>query len=133
MHSLNMTIIIILVACFLPYIFSTIARLSSGYSAKKHGHPREYMNQATGLAARANAAQQNSFEGLPLFLAAMLLADYLVVRDSFVILLGAAYIVLRIVYGICYLANWGSLRSVVWLLATACPVLLLILCMKPIY
>lgn len=134
MHSLNIIIMIILVACLLPYIFTFIAKVGSGYKANIHGNPRDFLNnQATGLAARANAAQQNSFEGLPLFIAAMLMADYLVVRDEFVILLGGAYIVLRVIYGICYLANLSSLRSIIWSLATLCPIVLLLLCIKPMY
>ena len=130
MHSLNIIIMIILAACLLPYLFTVIARISSGYHPKVHGNPREFLARAQGLAARANAAQQNSFEGLPLFIAAVLMADYLIVPDFFVIVLGAAYLVLRLVYGLCYLANLQTLRSIVWILATLCPVTLLIICMR---
>lgn len=130
MHSLNMVIIIILVACFLPYIFSMIARISSGYNTKLHANPREHVNQATGLAARANAIQQNSFEGLPLFIAAILMADYLVVPDVFTIRLGIAYLVLRLIYAMCYLADLKNMRSIFWLLSTLCPVILLLICIR---
>ncbi len=130
MHSLKIIIMIILAACFLPYVFSTIARISSGYQAKQHGNLRDYLAQSTGLAARANAVQQNSFEGLPLFLTAVLVADYLVVPATYIIILGIAYLVLRVIYGICYLANWSNMRSIIWLLATLCPVALLVLCIK---
>lgn len=133
MHSMNIIILIIIAACLLPYVFTFIAKFSAGYKEKIHGTPREFLQQTTGLAARANAVQQNSFEGLPLFIAAMLLSDYLVVRDEFVILLGAAYLFFRVIYGICYLYNLVPLRSIIWGLATLCPILLLILCMKPIY
>ncbi|MCH4247671.1 MAPEG family protein [Acinetobacter populi] len=130
MHSLNIIIMIILAACLLPYIFTVIARMSAGYNPKLHDNPRTFLENATGLAARANAVQKNSFEGLPLFIAAMLMADYLVVPDYLVILLGIAYLFFRVIYGLCYLANLSRLRSVFWLLATLCPILLLILCIK---
>lgn len=127
MHSLNIVIMIILAACFLPYIFTIIARMNAGYNPKIHDNPRKLLENSTGLAARANAVQQNSFEGLPLFLTAMLMADYLVVADIIIILFGLVYILLRVLYGLCYLANFPRLRSIFWLLATLCPVALLML------
>lgn len=130
MRSIDITIFTILIACFLPYVFSFIARRASGYRADLHGSPRQYLAHAQGLAARANAVQQNSFEGLPLFIASILMADYLVVPDFTVVVLGMAYVIFRIAYGICYLADWSALRSVCWLLSTACPVLLLLIAMQ---
>ena len=130
MHSLNTIIIIIMVACLLPYVFSIIARISSGYDSKLHDNPREHVNKAQGLAARANAVQKNSFEGLSLFLTAILLSDYLVIPDHLVIQIGIAYLVLRIIYGMCYLMNLKALRSIIWLLSTLCPVILLFICMR---
>ena len=58
--------------------------------------PREFLAQATGVAARAHAAQLNSFESLPLFVAAVLMAEYMVVPDHVVIKLSLAYLLLRI-------------------------------------
>ncbi|KAA8732147.1 MAPEG family protein [Acinetobacter qingfengensis] len=130
MHSLNIIILIILAACLLPYIFAFIARLRSGYKRHLHGSPREYLATQTGLVARANAVQQNSFEGLPLFIAAMLMADYLVVPDYFSIMLGSVYILLRILYGISYLCNAHLIRSILWVLATLCPIILLWMCIR---
>ena len=128
MHSVNIIITIILVACFLPYVFAIVARKASGYDSKLHTNPRLHVNQASGLAARANAVQQNSFEGLPLFIAAILMADYLVIPDKLIISLGLGYLVLRIAYAICYLAKLGTLRSIFWLFSTLCPVSLLLIC-----
>ena len=133
MHSISGIIYLILAACLLPYVFTFIAKRAAGFKSSDNQNPREVLARSTGLASRAHAVQQNSFENLPLFIAAMLLADYLVVKDIFVILLGGAYILLRIFYGICYLLDWRSLRSVIWGLSMCCPILLLILCMKPIY
>lgn len=88
------------------------------------------MASTTGLAARANAAQQNSFESLPLFLAAVLMAEYMVVQQSIIMTFGLAYLVLRVLYGLCYLANWAMLRSIIWLLSMLCPIFLLILVIR---
>ncbi len=130
MQGINGIIYLILAACLLPYVFAMIAKMVGGFKAKDNQNPREFLAKTTGLAARANAAQQNSFEGLPLFIAAILMAEYMVVPQSIVMNLGIAYLVLRILYGICYLANWAMLRSIIWLLALLCPIFLLVITLK---
>lgn len=132
MRSIQIVILIILAACLLPYVFAFIARIKSGYQTKMSGTLtiREHLALQTGLAARANAAQQNSFEGLPLFLVAMLMAQYLVIPDRYAIFLGLLYLFFRIIYGVCYLFNFPRLRSLFWILATLCPIDLLIICFR---
>ena len=127
MNSLSALIYIILAACLLPYVFSMIARLAGGFKQSDHQHPRQFLNQTQGLAARAHAVQQNSFESLPLFIAAMLMSEYLVMPKPYAVLLGLMYLLLRLVYGIVYLVNWANLRSIVWFFSMLCPVLLLLL------
>ncbi|MEB3753293.1 MAPEG family protein [Acinetobacter sp. MD2(2019)] len=127
MQSISGIIYLILSACLLPYAFTLIAKMTAGFKPKDNQQPREFLAKATGVAARANAAQQNSFESLPLFIAAILMAEYMVLDQHVVSLFGWAYIVLRIIYGMCYLANWATLRSIVWFLSMACPILLLVL------
>lgn len=130
MHDMSWIILIITLACLLPYVFSMIAKLSAGFRGQDNENPRQFLSQTTGLAARANAAQQNSFESLPLFIAAMLLAEYLVVPSYTIIILGTAYLVFRVLYGVCYLANLATLRSLIWVLSMACPLLLLFISFK---
>ena len=130
MQNISGIIYLILIACLLPYVFAMIAKKTAGFKAKDNQHPRDFLAKTTGLAARANAAQQNSFESLPLFIAAILMAEYMVISQTVIMTFGMAYIILRILYGICYLANWATLRSIVWLLSLLCPILLLILVIK---
>lgn len=130
MQSISGIIYLILIACLLPYIFAVIAKMVGGFRAQDNQNPREFLSKTTGLAARANAVQQNSFEGLPLFIAAILIAEYMVLPQQITMIFGIAYIVLRVVYGLCYLANWATLRSIVWFMAISCPVLLLLLVIK---
>lgn len=130
MQDISGIIYLILIACLLPYVFAMIAKKTAGFKAKDNQHPRDFLAKTTGLAARANAAQQNSFESLPLFIAAILMAEYMVISQTVIMTFGMAYIVLRILYGICYLANWATLRSIVWLLSLLCPILLLVLVIK---
>ncbi len=130
MHSINGVIYLILVACLLPYVFTIIAKKAAGFRARDNQNPREFLAKSTGLASRAHAVQQNSFESLPLFIAAVLMAEYLVLAQSLVMTFGIAYLVFRVLYGICYLANWATLRSIVWLLSILCPVTLLLLIIR---
>lgn len=130
MHSISGIIYLILAACLLPYIFTIIAKKTAGFRAKDNQNPREFLAKSTGLASRAHAVQQNSFESLPLFIAAVLMAEYLVIPQSLVMTFGIAYLFFRVVYGICYLANWATLRSIVWLLSMLCPITLLVLIIR---
>lgn len=130
MQGISGIIYLILAACLLPYVFAVIAKMAGGFKPKDNQNPREFLAKTTGLAARANAAQQNSFESLPLFIAAILMAEYMVVPQVIVMNLGIAYLVLRVLYGICYLANWATLRSIIWLLSLLCPILLLLVTLK---
>ena len=130
MQSINGIIYLLLGACLLPYVFTIIAKFAGDFKVSDNKNPREFLAKTTGLAARANAVQQNSFERLPLFIAAILMAEYMVVPQSIIMLLGIAYLALRLIYGICYLANIATLRSIIWFLSMACPIYLLILIIK---
>ena len=130
MQGISGIILMIIIACLLPYVFTLIAKAKGGFQAKDNQNPREFLAKTTGLAARANAVQQNSFESLPLFIAAILMAEYMVVSQHLIMMLGIAYIVLRIIYGICYLANISALRTIIWALSLACPIILLLLVIR---
>lgn len=130
MQNISGIIYLILIACLLPYVFTVIAKWAAGFNAQHNQNPREFLAQSTGLAARANAVQQNSFESLPLFIAAVLMAEYMVISHFYIMTLGIAYLVLRVIYGLCYLANWAALRSIIWLLSMLCPIILLLLVIR---
>ncbi|MEB3766915.1 MAPEG family protein [Acinetobacter sp. MD2] len=130
MQSISGIIYLILTACLLPYAFTLIAKITGKFKLQDNQNPRDFLAKTTGLAARANAAQQNSFESLPLFIAAILMAEYMVLDQQVVMTFGWAYIVLRILYGLCYMANFATLRSIIWFLAMGCPIALLLLVVR---
>lgn len=130
MQSISGIIYLILAACLLPYVFTMIAKKAGGFKAKDNQNPRDFLEQSTGVAKRAHAVQQNSFESLPLFIAAILMAEYLVMPQSLIMTFGIGYLIFRVLYGICYLANWATLRSIMWLLSMLCPIALLLLIIK---
>lgn len=126
MSQVSVAIYCMIIASLLPFSFTLIAKVTAGFKPKDNQNPRQMLAQTEGLAARANAAQLNSFETLPMFLAAVLMAQYMIVPQAIINQLAMAYVVLRVMYGFAYLANLASFRSVIWLLGLACPILLLI-------
>ena len=130
MQSISGIVYLIIIACLLPCVFTVVAKMAGGFKREDNQNPREFLAKTTGLAARANAVQQNSFESLPLFIAAVLMAEYMVIPQVVVMMFGIAYIVLRIIYGICYLANWATLRSIIWMLSLLCPICILLMVIK---
>ncbi|MDF0733921.1 MAPEG family protein [Pseudomonas entomophila] len=106
----------ILIALVLPPLCAWIAKMASGRFRLADNHdPRAFLDTLAGLPRRAHAAQQNGYEAFPAFAAAVLVADIVgnaeqVTQDVLAVL----YITSRLLYIICYLADWAILRSLVW-------------------
>ncbi|CAN5307493.1 MAPEG family protein [soil metagenome] len=119
----------IIVACLLPIVCAGIAK-SSGYGRSRreggfdNAQPREWLAALTGWQARANAAQANSFEALPLFVAGVLVAQQLQAAQTVVDGLALGFIAARLAYIGLYLADKASLRSLVWTAGVACSIAL---------
>ncbi len=111
----------VLIAGLLPFVATVIAKASN---IKKYDNrnPREWLSRQTGMAARANAAQANSFEALPLFAAAVIIATMLHAPQGKVDTLAMAFIIARVGYLFCYLANLATLRSLVWGIGLTCTI-----------
>ncbi|MBU3560618.1 MAPEG family protein [Polynucleobacter hallstattensis] len=103
-----------------PYVATGIAK--KGFEGYDNGMPRQWLAQQTGFRARANAAQANLFESLPLFFAAVIIASISDAPQGRIDLLAIGFVLTRIAYLICYLANWPTTRSIVWLIGLACVV-----------
>ena len=118
------------VASLLPLSLAMLAKLFGGFNLADNVHPRDFLQRTTGLAARANAAQQNSYESLPVFLAAVIVALLFFVPLSVVTQLAWLYVILRVIYGMAYIANWATFRSIIWALSMACPLMLFYLAVR---
>ncbi len=79
-------------------------------------HPRSQQARLTGFGARALAAHQNSFEAFPLFVAGVLMAHVTGSQGSLVDALALTFVVARVLYLLCYWADWHWQRSLVWAL-----------------
>ena len=102
----------------LPYIAAGIAK--KGFEEYDNSMPRQWLAKQTGFRARANAAQANLFESLPFFFAAVVIAHIEHAPQATVDFLALGFVIARIAYLICYIANWPNARSIVWLLGLIC-------------
>jgi uncharacterized MAPEG superfamily protein len=104
----------------LPIVAAGIAK--KGFDGYDNGAPREWLAKQTGFRARANAAQANLFESLPFFFAAVIIASIANAPQSRIDLLAIGFVICRIAFLICYIANWSTTRSIVWLFGIICVV-----------
>ena len=102
----------------LPYVAAGIAK--KGFEQYDNSLPRHWLAKQTGFRARANAAQANLFESLPLFFAAEIIASIANAPQARLDLLAIGFVIARVAYLICYVANWPTIRSIVWLIGLAC-------------
>ncbi len=112
----------VLVAAFLPIVCAAIAKWGTIGKPRSQGgfdnvDPRAWLAKQTDWRARANAAQANSFEALPFFMGAVIIAHQMGAYQFRLDLLAFVYVVLRMVYIMLYVAGMANLRSLVWTLA----------------
>jgi len=104
----------------LPYVAAGIAK--KGFDDYDNRLPRQWLAKQTGFRARANAAQANLFESLPFFFAAVIIASVAQAPQARIDLLAVGFVLARIAYLVCYVANWPTTRSIVWLIGITCVV-----------
>ena len=120
---MNTAICCVLIAGALPYVWIVYAKLVG--RAFNNRAPRLALSKLEGAPARAHWAHLNAFEAFPFFAAAVILAMYRDVDQSTVDSYALVFIAARVLHGIFYVADWASLRSLVWFIGLACPVILL--------
>lgn len=106
----------VFIACGLPYAAAWAAK-AGGFGPADNAAPREWAAKQNGWRARANSAQANSFEGLPFFIGAVIIAHQLGAAQSRLDLFAAVYVALRVLYLVLYIRGVPTLRSAVWALA----------------
>lgn len=105
-----------------PYVFTSIAKFSRpGFTFAQNHNPRDFLAQLEGYRKRAHFAQLNSFEVVPAFCAAVLVAHQVgTAAQSTIDALAVAFVISRVVYGACYVADRAVARSVVWFAGMGC-------------
>ena len=116
---MRLSYLCILLACLLPIVAAGISKWGTFTRPPSQGgydnrDPRAWLARQTGYRARAHAAQANSFEALPLFIAAVLAAQQMQVAQPLIDGLALAFVGLRVVYLYLYVADHASARTLVW-------------------
>ena len=106
----------------LPYVAAGIAK--KGFDSYDNNLPREWLAKQTGFRARANAAQANLFESLPLFFAAVIIASIANAPQVRIDALAIGFVLARIGFLYCYVANYSTARSILWLIGIVCVIAL---------
>lgn len=109
----------VLVMAILPIVCAGIAKYGMFSKSRRDGgydnhNPRIWLGKQTDWRARANAAQANTFEALPFFFAAVIIAHQLQARQTVVDILAFMFVVLRLGYVLMYVADMAKTRSVIW-------------------
>jgi uncharacterized MAPEG superfamily protein len=118
----------VLLAGLMPVICAGIAK--AGSKAYDNHDPRAWLSRQTGYRARANAAQTNCFEAFPFFAVGLLLALLTGVEPVVVNALALVFVVVRVAYVACYLADKALYRSIFWLLGYATVIAFYVLAMQ---
>ena len=116
---MQIAIVCLLIAGLLPYATVIVAKTGPGYD---NHSPRDWLARLDGFRRRAHAAHLNHFEQFPFFATAVIIAHLRLVDDRLLAGLAVAYVALRITYTVSYVADWATVRSLVWVVAFACPI-----------
>jgi len=115
----------ILIAAFLPYVWVTVAKASG--QRYDNRDPRAWQaKQDNPRSHRANGAQLNAFEAFAPFAAGVLMAQFAGVDPQRIGMLAIAFVVLRVLHGVFYVAGIHALRSLAWFGGYACVVWLML-------
>lgn len=109
----------VLVASLLPMVCALVAKRGGFGKPRKAGgydnhDPRAWLARQSGPSARANAAQANTFEALPFFIGAVIIAHQLGAAQPWLDLLAAVFVLLRVGYIVLYVSDRPTARSAVW-------------------
>ena len=112
----------VLVATLLPLGCAWLAKSPGLGKPRKQGgfdnhNPRAWLARQTDWQARANAAQANTFEALPFFIGAVIIAHQLGAGQTGLDILAVLFITLRIIYVAMYVADLPTVRSGIWAVA----------------
>jgi len=101
----------------LPYVFVVLAKTNTDFD---NSSPRDFLDSLEGWRKRSHWVQLNSFEIFPPFASAVIIAHQLNASQTRLDTLALAFLILRVMYGVCYIADKSTLRTIAWLGSLAC-------------
>jgi uncharacterized MAPEG superfamily protein len=103
-----------LFAMVLLYLLTIAPAKAVGHRDFDNANPRDPAFYKTGLRARALGAHVNGMEVFPFFAAAVLLAEFRATPQHWIDVLAVAFVAIRLVYVLAYLANFPTTRTLLW-------------------
>ncbi|WP_101758369.1 MAPEG family protein [Oceanicoccus sp. KOV_DT_Chl] len=89
--------------------------------------PRAQYAQLQGAGARALAAQQNAWEALAVFTAAVCVAHLAGADPEQAAIAAQVFVVARVLHGVFYIADKDALRSIVFIIGLGCSLWLFVM------
>ena len=114
----------VLAAGLMPILWTGVAKVRG--PRYNNFNVRLWQGKLEGAAQRAHAAHLNSFEAFPLFAAAVIVAQMTGADQARIDMLALSFIGLRVLYGILYIADKATLRSLVWMAAMVCTIMIFV-------
>ena len=112
---MTIAFICVLIAIILPQIWAAVAKAPLVKSkAYDNAASRPQLEKLSGASQRAKWAEQNSYEALPGFIAAVIIAHLAGAGQDTMDMLAVVHVVARVAYVVCYIRDLPSLRSLVW-------------------
>jgi uncharacterized MAPEG superfamily protein len=111
----------LLIAIFIPYV---LAGCGSYFKVKQFGsldnhQPRVQAAALSGVGARVNAAQQNAWEALPVFSAAVIVAHIAGADPGASASAAVVFVAARILHAVFYATDLAPLRSLAFFVGIA--------------
>lgn len=115
MNIAFLCVLLVLVLIYVPrgVVFAALVK-ARGLRGFDNRTPRVQQATLEGLGARAQGAHLNGFEAFAPFAAAVICAHLAGVEPTWLNGLSIAFVALRSVYLVCYLADLDKARSTVW-------------------
>jgi uncharacterized MAPEG superfamily protein len=112
----------LLVAVLLPYPLSWVVGWQRMVQLGKidNKYPRQQQAQLQGLGARAQAAENNAFEALPVFASAVFVSHLAGANADTAATLSLIWVAARVTHAVTYLANVDLVRSLAFLVGLGC-------------
>lgn len=112
----------LVVIMFFPFLVKAVVAVAMAKEGRGYdnNNPRDQQARLTGWGRRASAAQNNSFEALPIFASAVFIAHLTQGNPVWSARLSLGFVAARCLYVIFYLADQASARSAVWAVGTLC-------------